>query len=86
MYKRTRIELVFEADIDGVPGWGDKPHDWIELIKRQLLTNSHYNTAVKFTSVSVGPSAHNERMHKQYDAPLVVREYFDLNQFNKQGE
>jgi hypothetical protein len=51
MTQRVNILLTFSADLDRVPGWGYDPKDWVELVERELLKNSHYNTDVDVRSV-----------------------------------
>lgn len=83
MFKRARIRLTFEADLDGVPGWGNQVEDWVNLVRSQLIQNSHYNPTIFFTSVSVGPSAKAQSWIDEGGISPMPRVYYDLNQFNK---
>ena len=64
MFKRTKIELTFEADLDISPGFGYFPESWVELITRELERNSHYNTKVSINSIKFGFIPFNEEAGK----------------------
>lgn len=51
-FKRVRIVMVFEADLDAVPGWGHRPDSWIDLAKREFERQSHYNTTAETISIT----------------------------------
>jgi hypothetical protein len=53
MKKRVEIKLTFSADLDMVPGWGHETQDWVDLVNRELMRNSHYDTRVDIHSVDV---------------------------------
>jgi hypothetical protein len=53
MTRRVKINLTFSADLDGVPGWGHQPQDWVDLIRHELMRNAHYRTEVEIHSVEV---------------------------------
>lgn len=53
MTKRVEFLIRFAVDLDMVPGWGHQSEDWRELIKRNLLINSHYNPSVEFIEEKV---------------------------------
>jgi hypothetical protein len=52
---RVRIEVLFYADLDRVPGWGHQPADWVKLITTTLERNEHYNTSVIIGDVDIIP-------------------------------
>jgi hypothetical protein len=52
-FKRTRILVAFEADLDVVPGWGHQPVDWINLFTKETKLQSGYNTTATVLSVEV---------------------------------
>ena len=64
MFKRTKIELTFEADLDISPGFGYSPEDWIKYILAELERNSHYNTKVTVNSVEKGSIPFNKETGK----------------------
>ena len=48
--KRERVTILVEVDLDPVPGWGNDPKDWVEMIQRNLDARvSHYNPVVKLS-------------------------------------
>ena len=55
MFKRAEFVIKFSVDLDAVPGWGDKPDDWIALATREFERQSHYNTKAEVVSVDVSP-------------------------------
>lgn len=44
MKRRIVFTVVFEADMDSVPGWGYQPEDWHKLATAHFNQQSHYNT------------------------------------------
>jgi hypothetical protein len=55
MNRRTEFTIKFAADLDGVPGWGNIPNDWIELATENFKRQSHYNTSCELVSVEIIP-------------------------------
>lgn len=54
--QRVKINLTFEADLDPVPGWGNKPEDWADYVKDRLSGNGHYHPITTVLSVErIGP-------------------------------
>lgn len=51
--RRATFRIEFSVDLDPVPGWGNNPEDWRELIEYALTTNAHYNPTAKATLVKV---------------------------------
>jgi hypothetical protein len=45
--KGQRIQILVEVYTDQVPGWGNEPKDFVELIERNLSEQiPHYNPVV----------------------------------------
>lgn len=44
MKKRFKFTVVFEGDLDMVPGWGHSEADWHKFAMAEMLRQSHYNT------------------------------------------
>jgi hypothetical protein len=51
--KRTAITLTFSADLDRVWGWGDKPGDWVDLIKSRVITSDTYKPEIEVHEIQV---------------------------------
>lgn len=48
--------MTLEVDLDPVPGWGDKPEDWVARIERDALGGgSHYRPELRVVSTDVRP-------------------------------
>jgi hypothetical protein len=71
MKKRVEITLKFSADLDQVPGWGHEPKDWIDLVKRELTRNDHYNTQVDMLKVEVTQPAVKTDGESYFEWPLI---------------
>ncbi|QKC99218.1 hypothetical protein [Mesorhizobium sp. NZP2298] len=56
MFKRAKIVMEFEVDLDMLPGWGHTTGDWVDLINRNFLLQTHYNAESRVVSADVGPS------------------------------
>ena len=44
--KRVAITFTLQADLDGVPGWGDKPSDWVDLVNQRICTSDTYKPEI----------------------------------------
>jgi hypothetical protein len=53
--RKTEFTIKFTADLDGVPGWGHQPEDWIALATREFDRQTHYHTKAEVLSVEVIP-------------------------------
>lgn len=53
--KRERSRLIVEIDLDPVPGWGNRPEDHLEYVRR-ILNGSipHYNPTVTIEGTPEG--------------------------------
>ena len=51
MFKRARIIIAVEVDLDAVPGWGHEATDWVNLIVEPINRQSHYNTSCEVLSI-----------------------------------
>jgi hypothetical protein len=51
MPRRVEFTIKFTADLDGVPGWGNQPEDWIELATNAVLRQDHYHTSAEVLEV-----------------------------------
>lgn len=68
MTRRVKITLEFEADLDPVPGWGNKPEDWVGLLERNIPHQPHYNSTCKVLQVeTVGEPSPAQRLMEVYD-------------------
>lgn len=48
--------MTLEVDLDPVPGWGDKPEDWVTRIQRDgLAGGDHYRPELRVLSTEVRP-------------------------------
>ena len=47
---RARITVVYEVDLNPVPGWGHSPEDWVQAAQSEVMNNimmqDHYNPVV----------------------------------------
>lgn len=42
-----RIRIIVEVNTDAVPGWGNNPQDFVDLLQRQLDSSiQHYEPTV----------------------------------------
>lgn len=57
MFKRAIIKMTFTVDLDALPGWGHQPEDWVKLIQREFLAQSHYGARATVDSVKIEPKA-----------------------------
>jgi hypothetical protein len=55
MFQKAEITIKYTVDLDPLPGWGDKPDDWVNLATEAVLRQSHYNTSADVVSVKVKP-------------------------------
>lgn len=47
-FKRARVVVSFECDLDAVPGWGHTPADgWVQMFTEPGTRNSHYNVTAE---------------------------------------
>jgi|TARA_R110000744_G_scaffold102659_1_gene197227 hypothetical protein len=53
MAKRVKFTVEFSADLDTVPGVNHNPEDWHNLVMREILRQTHYNTAAKVVANTV---------------------------------
>lgn len=53
MAKRVKFTVEFSADLDMVPGVNHNPEDWHNLVMREILRQTHYNTAAKVVANTV---------------------------------
>lgn len=52
MAKRFKFVVVFEGDLDMIPGWGHSEVDWHRLATAAFLMQKHYNTEVTITETT----------------------------------
>lgn len=54
--RKAKFVVEYTVDLDGVPGWGYQPEDWIKLATDSVSRQTHYNTSFEVKSVEVIPA------------------------------
>lgn len=47
---RRRARLIVEVDLDPVPGWGNDPNDWVDVLTSRM-SESWYHPTVRLDCV-----------------------------------
>lgn len=50
---RVEIKMIFSANLDQVKGWGDKPGDWVEVLRQRIGADSGGPYDIKLTVTDI---------------------------------